>query len=65
MQIDDKVVIKASSDEMMTWVVKVAEEAPPPVQEAPPIPLWEVGAVLLSLIGGGAGAYYLVKRGKK
>jgi hypothetical protein len=32
--------------------------------EAPPIPLWKVGLLLLAVVGG-AGAYYLIKGGKK
>ena len=32
--------------------------------EAPPIPLWKVGLVLLALFAGGAGAYYLTKGGE-
>ena len=33
--------------------------------EVPPVPLWKLGLILLAIIGGGAGAYYVTKGGGK
>jgi len=35
------------------------------VGEEVPIPLWKLGLVILAVIGGGVGIYYLIKRGGK
>ena len=56
MTVDQKVVMDFV-DETREFEVKEAIEVPP-------IPLWKVGLVLLAIIGGGAGAYYLTKRGE-
>lgn len=46
-----------------TFVIK-STEAPP--EEAPPIPLWKLGLIALTIIGaGGAVALYKNKGGKK
>jgi len=34
-------------------------------EEAPPIPLWKVGVVVLAVLGCGAGGYYVSKRSKQ
>lgn len=35
---------------------------PPPITEPPPIPLWKIGLVVLSIIGGTAAGVAVAKR---
>jgi len=50
---------------VMNFVDETREFEVKETVEVPPVPLWKLGLILLAIIGGGAGAYYVTKGGGK